>query len=160
MEKRKRVIHKRIMMSMMIILFFFGGILIYTSYRTQKDQLMDLKEDMGVSLASSINETVDFATFLNPLALQKIIDNYGGAEGVDEIVIMDPNLNVQASKSGTQMGDVWPSLLVDKLHGTEGKVVHRQGKDDMTFAGLLKDGEDEIGYVGVTLSTARENEAT
>jgi signal transduction histidine kinase/CheY-like chemotaxis protein len=159
MEKRKKVIPKRIMASIMIVLLVFSGIFIYSSYRTQKDQLMDLKEDMGISLASSISGTIDFATFLNPLALQRIIDNYGEAEGVDEIVIMDPNLRVQASKSGTKIDDVWSSPLVDELHGTEGKIAYSQGKDNMTFVSLLKDGEDEIGYVAITLSTAKENQA-
>jgi signal transduction histidine kinase/CheY-like chemotaxis protein len=159
MEKRKKVIPKRIMASIMIVLLIFSGIFIYTSYRTQKDQLMDLKEDMGVSLTSSISGTIDFATFLNPLALQNIIDNYGGAEGVDEILIIDSNLKVQASKSRTKIDDIWSSSLVDELHGTEGNIASSQGKDNMTFAGPIKDGEDKIGYVAITLSTAKENQA-
>jgi HAMP domain-containing protein len=157
-EKRKRVIPKRIAISIILILAVFSCIFLYASYHTQKSQLVDLKESLGASLVSSLRETIDFATLLNPLSLERIVDHYGGTEGVDEILIMDLNFEIQASKFKAQIGKIWLSPLADELNRRD-DIISIQGKNNLTFATPIMEGKEKIGYVTVTLSTLKENQA-
>jgi HAMP domain-containing protein len=157
-EKRRRVIPTRIAISIILILAIFSCIFLYASYRTQRRQLVDLKESLGESLILSLNETIDFATLLNPLALERIVDNYGGAEGVDEILVMDLNFEIQASKSEDQIGKIWSSPWVEELNNTKA-LISVQGRNYLAFATPVIEGQEKIGYVALTLSTLKEEQA-
>jgi len=155
---RRGVIFKRISVSMVVILILFSCVFLYTSYSTQKRQLIDLKKSLGISLTTSLRDTIDFATLLNPLSLERIVDHYGGTEGVDEILIMDSNFEIQASKFKDRIGKIWSDPIIDELNGAE-DVISTQGGGSLTFATPIMEGKEKIGYAVITLSTLKENQA-
>lgn len=154
-QRIRRVIPRQILTSttsMLLVLSVSICVIVFTTFSRK---LRQVRQDLGFSMIRSLRQQIEYPEFLNPTELKRIIKAYAGTTHVDEIVIVDDSFRIQASLSQRNVGRLWYDFPVEMLYRTPERTAALVDPETMTVAGVLRDGQDHLGYVAVTLS-ARE----
>ncbi len=149
----RRVIPRRILSSTIGLLLILSASICVIVFTTFSRELFRMRHDLGLSMVRALRRQIDYPTFLNPAELQRVLRSYAGTAHVDEILIVDDAFRIQASLSQRRVGALWYDHPVADLYESPDHAAAWPGKDTLTVAGVLQDGQDQLGYVAITLST-------
>lgn len=152
-QRVRRVIPRRIVRSTTAQVLVVSLLICLVVYTTFSNQLREQRRNLGFSVLEAIRGQIDYPTFLNPRALQRLLKTYEHVAHVVEIVIVDHEFRIQASLTEGNVGHLWYDVPVDPMYTADHKRSAFAGQGVTTLAGLLYGGGDLLGYVAITLST-------
>ena len=87
-QRIKRVIPRRILSSTIGLLLILSASICVIVFTTFSRELFRMRHDLGLSMIRALRRQVDYPTFLNLAALQRVLRSYAGTAHVDEILVV------------------------------------------------------------------------
>ena len=126
MLKIKKVIPFKITISIIILNIFLSLIYIYTSYNSQKEEIIELKKRVTKEIIRDFQTSIDLATLYNKKIINKLLDSYVNEElGMYDVVITDLNRRILCSTNNIK-SKYWKFPFIDELVSSKKGLIIRK----------------------------------
>lgn len=163
MTKSKRVIPFKITISILILNLILSIIYIYTSYHTQKKEILDIKKRVAKEIIRDFQTSIDLPTLHNKKMMDRLLDSYVNKElGMFDVIVTDLSQRIICTSENDIKEKYWKSLSIEELI-TSGKrlIIYRFSPSTMLLVSYMYDSEnlnEKIGFIEMKVSLKKEHQ--
>jgi signal transduction histidine kinase/DNA-binding response OmpR family regulator len=163
MTKTKRIIPLKITISILILNLLLSIIYIYTSYDTQKKEVLDIKRRVAKEIIRDFQTSIDLPTLHNKKMMDRLLDSYVNKElGMYDVIVTDLNQRIICTSEEYITDKYWNSPYIKNLIDS-GKRLHIYKLEPSTMllvSYMYNNGNinEKIGLLEMKVSLEKEHQ--
>jgi signal transduction histidine kinase/DNA-binding response OmpR family regulator len=162
MYKTSRIIPIKITISILILNLILSIIYIYTSYDTQKKQILDIKKKVAKEILRDFQTSIDFSTLNNKKIMNKLLDSYVNKElGMFDVIVTDLTHRIICTSEEYITEKYWNSSYINNLLSSGKRLqIYRLNPSTMLLVTYIYNSgntNEKIGIIEMKVSLEREH---